>query len=611
MTVKVFRLEGWDDGWSQPRAGGEATYSNLPPGRYRFEVTGSNNDGLWGETSGLDIIIRPPLYLTWVAWLLYAALLCGTIFSIVRTADKRRRRRLKEYVAEHEKASYRNKIEFFTNLAHEIRTPLTLIKIPLESIISSGDGNVHTRNFLEIMNKNATHLLGSINQLLDLRKSEEAGYRLTMTTCDVAALVNEACIRFRSALEIKGIAITTDIPATPTLFDVDVDAMDKIVGNLLSNASKYAAREIKVSLTADSTGFALTVSDDGDGIERNQTQEKIFEAFYQADGSKAGTGIGLPLTKALVEKHGGTITLVSDKGLGASFTVFIPRSELPAGAAAPSSGPDESHENEEGDFGVTGENAIVLIVDDNDELRGVLVDIIGRYYRVLSAENGLAALQILEDSDVDIIVSDIMMPEMDGYQLTEFVKSNIRYSHIPVIQLTARTSMKDRMKGLEYGSDAYIEKPFSSEYLLRQIANLIDNRRRLREVYRHATLYGGAAPSAGTNDRDDKFIEKLNSEIERNIRNENFYLDTLAESLCMSRSNFYRKIKSLFDISPNEYLRRYRLKKAAEMLRDGKLQASDIYVLVGFNSLSYFSTCFKNYYGVSPSKYAEKPSAED
>jgi signal transduction histidine kinase/ligand-binding sensor domain-containing protein/DNA-binding response OmpR family regulator len=643
-----FRLAGWDTDWSIPRAVGEATYSNLPPGRYRFEVVGSNNDGLWSVPATLDVTIRPPLHLSWSAWLVYTVALCGGVAGIARTIAKRRRRRLKEYVAEHEKASYRNKIEFFTNLAHEIRTPLTLIKIPLESIISSGDGNVHTRKFLDIMNKNAGRLLGSINQLLDLRKSEEAGYRLTPRPCDVSTLVMESCERFRPALEIRGVSIAVDIkadgvteaPMEGCVFCVDADAMCKIVDNLISNAAKYATRVVTVSLVASTDGFTLTVADDGEGIARDGTQDRIFEPFYQADGSRAGTGIGLPLARVLTEKHGGTIAVESDKGLGARFIVSIPRltdtfddaentvetrmavdiagittpvdlnaeasldtaSATPAAPSSPAANGDETAKPT-AEPAAAIEPATVLIVDDNDELRSLLIDVVGANHRVLAAENGLAALHILEDNDVDIVVSDIVMPEMDGYQLTEFVKSNIRYSHIPVIQLTARASMKDRMKGLEYGSDAYIEKPFSADHLLCQIANLLDNRRRLRAAWHHATLYGNDAPVAGASDRDDKFIEKLNAEIERNIQNEHFYLDTLADSMCMSRSNFYRKIKSLFDVSPNEYLRRYRLKKAAEMLRGGRLQPSDVYMLVGFNSLSYFSTCFKNYYGTSPSRF--------
>lgn len=608
-----YRLVGWHDEWVEAGNQTQVSYSNLPPGKYRFEVEGTNNDGVRSRTpAGLDLIIVPPFYRTTSAYVFYLLLAAGLLVTFIAMQNRRHHRRLREYAVEQEKAAYRAKIDFFTNLAHEIRTPLSLIKAPLESIIKSGDGNIQTRNYLDIIDRNVVNLLNLINQLLDFRKMEEVNYSLNLAPCDVRALVEDICIRFRAAIETSDLHLETDLPEEPALYNIDRDAMTKIVGNVLGNAVKYAASHVRILLECELDGFRIEIDDDGPGVD-DKMQLSIFKPFYRAANHKTGTGLGLPLARLLAEKHGGTLRLLPSER-GARFEIAVPQNEmtsqqlsppalsdviLPVGVsfAQDRDRPAENPSKEDG--------AAVLIVEDNEELRGVISDIISSSYTVLTAGTGRQALDVLAVETVDVIVSDLMMPEMDGYELCEFVKSDMRYSHIPIIQLTAKASVEDRIKGLEYGADAYIEKPFSPKHLLVQIHNILENRRHLREAY-------GALPRmenvhiAGTSRKDSEFLEKLNAEILANIGNEDFYIDSLAESLYMSRSNFYRKVKALLGVSPNEYLRVFRLEQAASLLRTGEYAVSDIYMHVGFSSISYFSSCFKKRFGVAPTKYIEE-----
>ncbi len=602
----MYRLSGWDDEWIETGTHNRATYNNLSSGRYRFMVRGSNNDGVWSaDDASVTVEVLPPFYKTWWAYLFYSVLVLGAMWGGAKQQKKLNLKRLREYTIEQEKRSYLSKINFFTNLAHEIRTPLTLIKVPLENILNYGQVDLRSRNYLRIMESNTANLLNLVNQLLDFRKSEEDGYRMDVREHDVSGIVQEVCDRFRPVMQINGISLTLEEPDTPAVFNVDREAVLKIVNNLLSNASKYARSRVTVSVES-TDGLVISVSDDGLGIPE-QDRSKIFHTFYTAEGSVAGTGLGLPLAQLLTEKHSGSISVGANEAGDAVFTVSIPK--LPPVVSPPA---DTGTAEEVGHSAIvpdltelaTPENkkTVVLVVEDNNDMRWMIADIVGNYFTVLTAQNGKRALEKLDREDIHIIVSDLMMPEMDGYQLCEFVKSDMRYSHIPVIQLTAKTTIEDRIKGLEYGADAYIDKPFSAEHLLKQIANLIGNRKRLMEGFRQSILTPTTAV-AGSSRKDNEFILKVNAYIAENLQNTDFYIDSLAEKLYMSRSSFYRKIKNLFGMSPNEYLKSIRLTKARELLLEGELLASEIYLMVGFSSLSYFSTCFKNHFGMSPKDY--------
>ncbi len=602
-----YKLEGWDEKWIETENSASAYYNNLPAGKYTFLVRGSNNDGLWStQTTALRFEIRPPFYLTTLAYVIYGILILSAILAVYFLITYSQKKRLREYATEQERLSYHSQIDFFTNIAHEIRTPLTLIKVPLEFIISSGEGSPQVKNYLDMMNTNTNNLLNLINQLLEFRKSGEGEYALLVQNQDVKQLLTDICARFNSVVNIGNLKMELNLPEGEVFFNMDADAFSKIANNLISNALKYAKTKIVVSLRMKGHTLELSVSDDGKGIDMNE-RDKIFDTFYQPEGSKAGSGIGLHLAKLLTEKHGGTIQVANNRDGGAVFTVTLPtlaRERVLVGDSVSDAVIPSSHTPEPLDEISEDDKERILLVEDNDEVRRITGEFLEIYYDVRYAANGKQAIDILDRENISLIITDLMMPEMDGYELCEFVKSDIRYSHIPVIQLTAKTSLQDKIKGLEYGSDAYVEKPFSLEFLHTQIDNLLENRRRLRNAYNTPPSAKIEVGNTVYSKKDSEFIEKLNAEIEKYIQKEDISLDHLAESMFMSRSNFYRKIKGLFGVSPNEYVKRYRLKRAASIIARNECRISDVYVKVGFNSASYFTKCFKKYFGVLPKDYA-------
>ena len=609
-----YMLKGWDDEWIYTDNTTTAQYNNLPAGEYTFMVRGSNNDGIWStETAALNFVIEKPFFLSLPAYIIYGIVIITAIVIGYYLVMQAQQHKLQEYAKEQERQSYHAQIDFFTNVAHEIRTPLTLIKVPLECIMNSGEGSPQLKNYLEMINTNTNNLLNLINQLLEFRKSGENQYALSLTRQEMKSFVTDICSKFNPAISVNNLTMELDMPDHELFFNIDTDAFTKIVNNLISNALKYAKNKITVSLRLKGTNLELSVSDDGKGVDIAE-RDKIFDTFYQPEGSKAGSGIGLHLAKLLTEKHGGTIKVSNNQQGGAIFTVSIPfiqPSDSKISDIIYDTPSPKGYSQMRGEETSDGKDR-VLFVEDNGEVRKITGEFLETYYDVLYASNGQEAIDILDRENIDIIVTDLMMPEMDGYELTEFVKSDLRYSHIPVIQLTAKSSLEDKIKGLEYGSDAYIEKPFSLEHLNTQIVNLLENRRRLRKAY-------NTPPAARTentgraiyNKKDVEFIEKLNAEIDKFIQTEDISLDHLAESMFMSRSNFYRKIKGLFGVSPNEYVKRYRLKRAAAIIARNECRISDVYVKVGFNSASYFTKCFKKYFGVLPKDYASSLNANE
>lgn len=603
----AYMLEGFDKTWNYTNIN-RAFYTNLAPGKYVFHVLGSNNDGIWNkEGTIIKINLLPPFWRTHFAYGIYIVL-CIIAFWLIFKAwsariNARHQQLLKEYRTQKEKETYRSKISFFTNLAHEIRTPVSLIKAPLECIINSGDGNTETRNFLQTIDKNTDRLLNLINQLLDFRKAEETEFQLDLQNTNINELVQSIYDRFKSAVQIKNINMELRLPSSSLVSGVDTEALTKIISNLMSNALKYTTDKINVELTVHDTHFEISIKDNGPGIAKTE-RKKIFDIFYQPDNSKTGTGIGLALAKLLVEKHQGKLYLADTPDNGATFVISIPKLQgrtiqEPETEAREIFVSQDSSTAEAIQRNTATEN--LLITEDNTELLNLIAGYFSKYYQVYTASNGKEALIILEKETIDLVISDIMMPEMDGYELCEAIKGDTRYCHIPVILLTAKTTINDKIKGLEYGSDAYVEKPFSLEHLRTQVWNLLQSRKKLREVFATSPL----SPTAdiAISPRDKEFIEKLNSEIDKHIQEVNFSIDVLAEIMCMSRSNFYRKIKSVSGMSPNDYLKMVRLKKAAELLLKQEYRINEIYEQVGFNTSSYFAKCFREQFGMAPKEF--------
>lgn len=610
-----YRLKGVDKNWVVNSNMNIAPYTNLPPGKYEFEVRGSNNDRVWNNRpSSLLIIITSPWWLSVWAYCLYALCAIGATCYIAWRWNKhvklKYKHRMEEHQMQKEQEVYKSKISFFVNLVHEIRTPLSLIRLPLEKLLEEKKGGEETR-YLSVIDCNVNYLLEITNQLLDFQKMESGSMQLHPKACNISQLVKDVYNQFVSSTELKGFSMTLDVPGDEVMAYADRENLCKILVNLLGNALKYARSRIDVHLTATTEeGLKIIVDDDGPGIPDTE-KPKIFEAFYQVEETKAGvvgTGIGLAFSKSLAELHHGQFTVTDSVYGGSSFVLSLPVGEGQlVEASAPPAELVELPQTEVGEATAAEYPAnkfTVLLVEDNVELLNLTRDSLSAWFKVFKAYNGLQALDILASETVDVIVSDVMMPEMDGMELTQRVKSNLDYSHIPVILLTAKTTLEAKVEGFECGADAYIEKPFSIRQLYKQIENLLKLR---QSFHKMMTNVSGELSQAFTSDftlsqRDCEFITKVQAKIDEQISDENFSIDTLAEALNMSRSNFYRKIKALSGMAPNDYLKTVRLNKAAALIRSG-IRIVEVCEQVGFNSSSYFAKCFKAQFGVLPKDY--------
>lgn len=619
MNQIMYKLDGFDDEWLPVGESPVVSYSNLWYGNYTFRVKASNSDGVWNENEvSLIVRILPPFYLTIWAYCVYVLLIIGcslyAVWYFKQRSNYKHRRQMEKFEQEKEREIYHAKIDFFTNVAHEIRTPLTLIKGPLENIILKKKVDAETREDLNIMKQNTERLLNLTNQLLDFRKTESQGFRLNFAKCNITEVLKETHLRFTSLAKQKGLEFTLQLPETDFYAHVNQEAFTKIISNLLNNAVKYSEHYIHVSLEVtegdESNVFRIRTVNDGVIIPR-EMREEIFQPFVRfnerEDGKvTTGTGIGLALSRSLAELHQGTLAMGEEENSN-TFCLTLPIVQdmtitlTPETKAEPepvSEVPVEVEQGEKKDNRPT-----VLVVEDNPDMRAFVVRQLSKEYAVLSAVNGAEALKMLDGNYVNLVVSDVVMPVMDGFELCKTIKSDLNYSHIPVILLTAKTNIQSKIGGMELGADAYIEKPFSVEYLQACASNLIQNREKLRRTFAQSPFV--AANTMALTKADEDFIKRLNEVILANLNNPEFSMDDIADSLNMSRSNFYRKIKGVLDLSPNEYLRLERLKKAAQLLKEGEGRVTEICYMVGFNSPSYFAKCFQKQFGVLPKDFVD------
>jgi len=619
MNQIMYKLDGFDDEWLPVGESPVVSYSNLWYGNYTFRVKASNSDGVWNENEvSLIVRILPPFYLTIWAYCVYVLLIIGcslyAVWYFKQRSNYKHRRQMEKFEQEKEREIYHAKIDFFTNVAHEIRTPLTLIKGPLENIILKKKVDAETREDLNIMKQNTERLLNLTNQLLDFRKTESQGFRLNFAKCNITEVLKETHLRFTSLAKQKGLEFTLQLPETDFYAHVNQEAFTKIISNLLNNAVKYSEHYIHVSLEVtegdESNVFRIRTVNDGVIIPR-EMREEIFQPFVRfnerEDGKvTTGTGIGLALSRSLAELHQGTLAMGEEENSN-TFCLTLPIVQdmtitlTPETKAEPepvSEVPVEVEQGEKKDNRPT-----VLVVEDNPDMRAFVVRQLSKEYAVLSAVNGAEALKMLDGNYVNLVVSDVVMPVMDGFELCKTIKSDLNYSHIPVILLTAKTNIQSKIEGMELGADAYIEKPFSVEYLQACASNLIQNREKLRRTFAQSPFV--AANTMALTKADEDFIKRLNEVILANLNNPEFSMDDIADSLNMSRSNFYRKIKGVLDLSPNEYLRLERLKKAAQLLKEGEGRVTEICYMVGFNSPSYFAKCFQKQFGVLPKDFVD------
>lgn len=598
-----------DKDWIHDTETSTAFYTDLPPGKYEFEVRGSNNDGVWNEKSVLlTIVITPPWWRSMIAYFVYTLLAIGLIIYLAWRWNKhiklKYKQRMEDFQMLKEKEIYETKINFFINLVHEIRTPLTLIKLPLEKLLEESDSK-----YLSVIDRNVNYLLETTNQLLDFQKMESGIYNMNLKTCHIKELTEHVCQQFVASAELKNITLTFHFPEEEIVVVSDKDKINKVLVNLITNAIKYARSQIEVKLYTAGTDFGICVSDDGPGIPAKE-REKIFEPFYQVQDSKpaqTGTGIGLAFSKTLVESLNGSLNIEDSAWGGSSFILLLPLgnvADVENYKEMPEELIEEVHlEGVADSFDLKKRKFTVLLVEDNIDLLKMTSESLGEWFDMLKAHNGESALEILAEESPDVIVSDIMMPGIDGLELCRRVKENINYSHIPVILLTAKTNIESKVEGFECGADAYIEKPFSIRQLRGQIENLL----KLRLTY-HKVM---ADLSAGENkielqgvasQKDRELMVLIKETVEQHLSETDFSVDSLADILNMSRSSFYRKMKAFTGMPPNDYLKVIRLNKGAELLKQG-VRVSEVYEKVGFSSSSYFTKCFKTQFGVLPKEY--------
>lgn len=613
MTEYTYTLEGLDNTWTSLKTNRTIYYTDLAPGEYTFKVKASNSSGLWNnKATQLKIEILPPFWASNVAYSFYLALVVILSFLLFRNyhqqTERKNKRKIDLLESEKEKEIYQAKIEFFTNVAHEIRTPLTLIKGPLEKIIKNTEEVEEVQFDLKTMEKNTQRLLDLTNQLLDFRKTEIKRFSLTFVKADVKNLLQETFSRFTPAAEQNAIHFTMDMPDKPLFAYIDHEAFIKIISNLFSNAIKYADRTVYVRLlpfkALTDQCFTIIVKNDGMVIPA-EMRDKIFEPFFRLEKSenKTGTGIGLSLARSLAELHKGTLELDRLEMKMNIFALTLPvhqENEFKFFQDEIEAGDQEFAVEHE----ATSTKPAILIVDDQTEMIDFLTRDLSKEYLVLKAFDGKKALEVLNNENVQLVISDVMMPVMDGFELCRQMKTTLDFSHIPIILLTAKSTLKAKIEGLESGADAYIEKPFSPEHLQVQISNLLMNRNNIKNFFSSSPL--AHIKSMAYTKADEHFLEKLDRAIYANIADTDLNVEHLAEMMNMSRPTLYRKIKALSDLTPNELINIARLKKAAELLMEGSYKVYEVAHIVGYNSQTSFGRNFLKQFGMTPTEYVNK-----
>ena len=637
----AYKLEGFDEDWvssAQAISQRGATYSNLPPGKYIFKVKACNNNGRWSLTpTEFFVHITPMWYQTWWAKSIFVLLILGGIAFILYFFIARAKMKMQMQIDHLERNKIeeisQEKVRFYINMSHELRTPLSLILAPLEELTEEKNKfDVPVQQKLSYVYRNGRKLLHLVNQLLDFRKAESGALPIHVAMNDVDELAGNVFAMFRENAQKRNITYQfhSDLNGSP--LPIDKTYVEMMLTNLLSNAFKFTPNggEITFSLWKKEHSFGFSIKDSGIGIPPEKLS-RIFERFYQANEDRKGSGIGLSLVKCLVEKHHGSISVDSKPGQGSDFVIELPSDIQEFSPAEIVSRQEDNNSEwqtssfatetmaEDGEFPVidpsAGQNGqeeeqspnditeTILLVDDNKEMVDYLKNNFKSKYITLTAGNGEEALAILKEQKVDIVLSDVMMPGIDGIKLCELIKKNMQTCHIPVILLSAKGSIEAQTAGIRIGADDYIPKPFSMNLLKGKINNILKAKQRLRHYYSDTIDIDTAKMTSNT--LDEEFMSKAIQIVEENIDDENFTADDLAEKLFMSRSSLYLKMNSVSGEPPANFIRRIRFNKACKLLLEGRYSISEISSRVGFSSASYFSTSFKKYMGCLPSDYVK------
>ena len=621
----TYKLEGFDREWNEAGNRRTAYYTNIQPGNYTFLVKGSNNDGVWNEQGArLSISISRQPWNTWWAWTLYTLAVVFGIYILVHSARVRTQLRndirIKQIEQDNMEELHQTKLKLFTNFSHELRTPLTLILTPLEDILQNNNLAPALHETLMLMHKNANRLLYTVNQLMDFRKKESGHLQMKAAEGNIVKFVHEIFIAFNELARTRNIDFRFDCGMERLILWYDRNLMEKVLFNLLSNAFKNTpdGGKITVLLQLADNNTLISVSDTGTGIPETEL-EKIFDPFYQVHQKGIpqpfGTGIGLNLSKGVVELHHGAIWAENKPEGGAVFYIVLPVgkshfresdlepdfmnsedsrhyiiNDLAGSTLSPKT--DERHDRS------------VLIVEDNTDVRHYVKTHLNKYYSIYEACNGQEAFDIAVEYLPDLVVSDIMMPVMDGIELCYKLKKDLRTGHIPVILLTARLTVMQVQEGFEIGADDYITKPFNAALLVTRIKNLIASRDKLRELFGQKNSF--VFPELPTSSVDSRFMDSVYKYINDHLTDPNLHMDNFCREIGMSRSNFYRKLRLISDLNPNELIRNTRLQFSAKYLRESGLTISEIAYNVGFSSPSYFTKAFRVFFNMSPKDMREK-----
>lgn len=594
----AYMMEGLDQGWNYVDGKHSITYSNLRPGRYVFKVKGSNADCVWNERPAeLHIRIRPPLWFSTGALAAYALLtlvLLGTaIYHIVRGQKRRSRRMIQRVKHKSLQEVYNEKMRFYTNISHELRTPLTLIVGLIDKIGSTlGEGSPVSEQ-VNTVRRNADMLLRLINELLDLRRIESGNMEVRRHRRDAVLFVRSVCSAFEEHLRSRNIALLVKSSVDSFPLSADWEKTEKILYNLLSNAMKFTRNIIEVSIGAEydegRQWLTLCVRDNGDGVAFEE-REKIFTRFFQSRGVREGTGIGLHLALEMARIQGGDLTVSGGPGQGASFLLRLPVPEECAGTLP-----------EEAAAGGDSAKPLLLVVDDNDDMRYFLREILSDDYRIVDAADGESGFLSATEFLPELILCDVMMPNVDGLTLLQRLKSDPATAHIPIILITADNSEDSCIKGLGLGADGYLVKPFSEEYLKSQISNVFSCRRRLSDRVRLELL--SQPGEVAITSAQERLLLRIVTLVEQHVADEGYDVQRLSEDLHISRMHLHRQLKRMLNVSPGEFIRNFRLTRAADLLKQEKIDISEVAYMVGFGTPKYFRVCFRARFGMSPLEY--------
>ena len=600
QTYYRYRLEGVDAIWNEIAATegiGKISYTNLSPGTYTLRVYAANNDKVWSEDCAtIQLTIHPPFWKTPLAYIFYLCVILSILYLISSYYLKQKKKRIEQ---EQKENLDKMKFRFFTNISHELRTPLSLILTPLDALLKKMEAGTQKEQLTGVY-RNVNDLLKIVNQLLDFRKLEMTGETLHPSYCNIPEFVDWVATPFETLAQDKEITFTRTYSIKNLYAYIDKDKLQKIINNLLSNASKFTPQGGSIQLFLEkstmpqtgATAFCIQVKDTGCGIPEKELPH-IFTRFYQVKGNEspqAGSGIGLHLVHEYVQLHKGEIHVESQSKQGTTFSLYLPIQTS-----------NKEVEQQAAPVYEAGNRPTLLIVEDNDEFRTFMSSQLSEQYTVIEATNGAEGLQKVQDLHPDLVISDVMMPEIDGMELCNRLKKEIETSHIPIIILTARSSDESQIEGYKSGADAYISKPFNMDILLLRISNLLEQQKERKDLFKKAIII--QPDSIATTSVDEKLITKAIQCVEQNLSNTLYSVEQLSKEMHMDRTGLYRKLLAITGQTPSAFIRSIRLKKAAQLLAQG-LSVSEVADLVGFGTMSYFSKCFQEEFGVKPSAYS-------